>query len=247
MDANTLRLILIVVGGLLLIGLYIWERRRARPDEDEPYEEEDLEEDKLEPQLGAWHGGEDEEGRRAATSGMRERHTPYPEPEQPELHLEPPESPPEESESEGPESPLILSFHIAPKEGTFDGEAIVHAASRCGIEPGEMDVFHRFSDLQSTKTPLFSMANMVKPGTFPFGAMAEFESPGLTLFSQAEGAVDDPERLEAMLSTAHCLAEELDGEILDGTRSALTPEAEKRLRDQVLELVAWRLSDTDEE
>lgn len=246
MDADTLRLILIVAGGVLLAGLYIRERRRARPDVDEPSADEDSDEDKLEPQLGAWHDGET-----GIESGDVALHDTGDRPESPLESEQPePESPPaalDEVAQEGPESPLILSFHITSAERIFDGKAIVHAASRCGIEPGEMDIFHCFADSESAEGLLFSVANMVKPGTFPFGAMAEFESPGLTLFSQAEGAPDDPGRLEAMLVTAHCLANELDAEIQDGNRKPLTHEMEQRLRDKVFELVTWRLSNPIQE
>ena len=241
MDADTLRLILIVAGGFLLIGLYFWERKRARSDDDESLDEESYDEDKREPQLGAWPDGEQgggPDGMRGAGEAQTASAS-----EQPELELEPPPGPLDGAVSEGPKSPLILSLHLTPLGGDFDGESIVHAASRCGVEPGEMDIFHRYADPKIPMNPLFSMANMVKPGTFPFGAMAEFESPGLTLFSQAEGAADDPERLETMFATARCLAFELNAEIRDGARELLTPEVEARLRDKVLELVAWRLSE----
>jgi cell division protein ZipA len=244
MDADTFRLILIVAGGLLLAGLFVWEWRRARNGEDELGEDENLDEDKLEPRLGGWHGDGDGDGhgetaRDGNWNGSSLPHGPKP-------HMEPPASPPAAKAPEVPESPMILSLHLTPREGTFDGEAIVHAAGRCGIEPGEMDLFHRFSDdPQSSNRPLFSVANMVKPGTFPFGAMAEFTSPGLTLFFQAEGASDDPLRCDLMLSTARCLADELDAEVRHGTtRALLTPEVEEQLRDRVLELVVWRLSGT---
>lgn len=248
MDADTLRLLLIIAGGLLLVGLYFWERRRTRPEEEdsyEPHEDDDLDEDKLEPQLGAWQDEEGgENGSSAVRGGARGRPGLSREPEQPELQLEPPAAP-EEIGPKRPKSPLILSLHITPVKGSFDGQAIVHAASRCGVEPGKMDIFHRYAGPDSPKTPLFSIANMVKPGTFPFGTMAEFESPGLSLFSQAEGASGDPAKLEEMLSTAHCLADKLKGEIRDDARELLTPEVEERLRDRVLELVAWRLTDVE--
>ncbi|MCG6862202.1 MAG: cell division protein ZipA C-terminal FtsZ-binding domain-containing protein [Chromatiaceae bacterium] len=243
MDPDTLRIILIVAGSLLLLGLYLWERRRARTDEDESYdsyEEDDLDEDKLEPRLGAWNAEEGNRRGGAAGGGVGGR-TELP--EQPELQLEPPEGP-DELGPVRPASPLILSLHLTPVEGIFDGEAIVHAAGQCGVEPGEMDIFHRYADPGTPRNPLFSLANMLKPGTFPFGAMADFETPGLTLFSQSEGASNDPARLEEMLSTAHCLADKLNAEIRDETRALLTPEVEERLRDRVLELVTWRLSDT---
>ena len=244
MDSDTLRLILIVAGGLFLVGLYVWERRRSRPDQNEPLEDGDLEQAKREPQLGPWQG--DADGG-ATADAMPSQSGRLREPEQPELHLEPPDTAPEDVEPEAPKSPMILLFHLTPVKDTFDGETIVHAASECGIEPGEMEVFHRYRDPGTPSGALFSIANMVKPGTFPFGAMAEFQSPGLTMFSQAEGAADDPGRLEEMLTTAHCLANLLDAQILDETRSPLTPEVEQRLRDRVLELVAWRLSDPGQE
>lgn len=240
MDADTLRLILIVAGGLLLVGLYIWERRRARPEEDAPFDDGDAEEDKREPQIGIWHG--DESGGAPAGGAVSGQLDPTRVLEQPELNLEPPETAPENDEPQRPTSPLILMFHITPEDAAFAGEAVVHAASECGFEPGEMEIFHRYRDPGSPSAPLFSLANMVKPGTFPFGAMAEFESPGLTLFSQAEGASDDLARLEDMLAAAHCLAGRLNAEILDDTRTLLTPQIEDRLRDRVLELVTWRLS-----
>lgn len=249
MDADTLRLILIVAGGLFLAGLYVWERRRSRPDLDDPYDGDAADDAKREPRLGPWHGGDSGGG---GVSGHPDGHPGgLHEPEQPELILEPPETAPEDVAPEGPKSPLILLFHLIPVEedGTFDGEHVVHAASECGIEPGEMEIFHRYRDPGAgpASGALFSVANMVKPGIFPFGAMAEFKSPGLTVFSQAEGASGDLSRLEEMLATVRCLADQLDAQVLDETRSPLTSEVEQRLRDGVLELVSWRLADTGQE
>jgi cell division protein ZipA len=259
MDADTLRLILIFAGGLLLVVLYLWERRRSRPGADEQQEPDELLDfAKREPSLGPMRGDRGDGGavtdapagadvRQPKKSGQPEQASDAGPPEQPELHLEPPQSDPEDLELDRPKSPIVLSFHVTPVEGTFDGPDIVNAASECGVEPGEMDIFHRQDASASQLGPLFSMANMVKPGTFPFGAMAEFESPGLSLFAQAEGASGDPERLEEMLATAHCLAARLNAEVRDETRSLLTAEMEERLRDRVLELVTWRLSDSERE
>jgi len=243
MDAGTLRLLLIVAGGLLLGGLYLWERRRARSDEDASYEENAPDDDRHESRLNGWA---DETGDKVdgGTANGDAREQTEPPSDQSELELEPPAV----SDERGPvrpKSPVVLSLHITPRAGAFAGEAIARATGRCGIEPGEMDIFHYYADAESREHPVFSMANMVKPGTFPFGDMAEFESPGLTMFSQVEGASDDPSRLEAMLTAAHCLADQLKAEIRNETRELLTPEAEECLRDRVHELMAWRLTDAD--
>ncbi len=246
MDAGTLRVLLVVAGCLVLGGLYILERRRASSGQGRPYKENELNDDKRSPRLDAWA---DEAGGRvggvAADGDARERPEPPLPPDQTEFELEPPAAL-DDGRVVRPESPVVLLLHITPKDGTFEGEAIVRAASGCGAEPGEMEIFHRYAaDAEPTEHPLFSIANMVKPGTFPFGDMAEFESPGLTLFSEVAGVSDDPPRLEAMLTTAHCLADELKAEIRDWARELLTPESEERLRDRVHELMAWQLTDPD--
>jgi len=207
MDADTLRLILIVAGGIFLAGLYLWERRRAergrrRRRRDPDWAPRQREEPRQEPELGSWDG---------AGAGV---------PEPPPAHTAP------------PTGPLLLQLYVTAPEGRFDGAEIVRAAGLCGLEPGEMDIFHCYDGVQ-THSPLFSMANMVKPGTFPFGAMAGFDTPGLTLFTQAEGDPDDVERLDTMLATAHALAAELAGRVLDGERRPLTDATESRLRAQV--------------
>jgi cell division protein ZipA len=160
---------------------------------------------------------------------------------QPSFELEPPPAPPKES-PQFPPGPLLLTLHVVSREEPFAGASIVHAAGHCGLEPGEMDIFHCCLGEGDHRQTLFRMANMVKPGTFPFGAMAEFESPGLTLFAELNGTHDDPGRMEELLGTAHALAEELNGELRDERREPFTAEAERRLRERVMAFVEVRLS-----
>jgi cell division protein ZipA len=79
------------------------------------------------------------------------------------------------------------------------------------------------------------MANMVKPGTFPFDAMEDFSTPGLMLFAQLEGDTEDLTILDEMTATARKLANVLGGDVLDDTRRALTVRKEEALRAAVLE------------
>ena len=47
---------------------------------------------------------------------------------------------------------------------------------------GTMDIFHRHAQENGTGPVLFSLANLVKPGTFELSSMSDFETPGLSLF-----------------------------------------------------------------
>jgi len=239
MDADLLRIILVVFGLLVIAGVYWWERRGrtgdTEPDDEDPLLREDIEpEGKREPRLGPWEGNTEQGG---GARGGDASQTSLSESVSDEA-LEPER----EAVPEPPPGPMLVALYVASLGEPFGGAAIVHAAGRCGLEPGEMDIFHCSLGEGPRRQVLFSMANMVTPGTFPFGAMAEFQSPGLTLFAQLDGSPDDPGRMEELLGTGHALAEELDAELRDGQRQPLTREVEDELREQVMALVESRLA-----
>jgi cell division protein ZipA len=236
MDANTLRIILIVCGGAVLAGHYFWERRREARAAEEFSEHDELDE-KREPRLWGGTAGADDDADEDAIDD--------------EVLFRPVGASATGDDGEdgealaGEDEPrartLILQLSVvAPAGARFDGPSIVRAAGRCGLEPGEMDIFHRYRGPAAEGDLLFSMANLVKPGTFPFGAMADFESPGLSLFAEVVGAPGDPDLLDDMLTTAEELAGELGGAVLDDRRELLGPEAENRLRQRVLALTGAR-------
>ena len=261
MDPDFLRITLAILGALVIAGLYYWEqRRRQRKEEGQEgrgaggdagsYQEFSTEsesfaawEDKHEPRLGVWGRDEGDLAEEAAVgqATTRPRTDRSRTPRKPSLDLSRPA--PELADEVFPPGPLLQILHVAAQGPKFDGAAIVHAARVAGLEPGEREIFHcRLGDEHHVET-LFSMANMVKPGTFPFGAMAEFETPGLTLFAQLDGQPGDPGRLEELLGTAHQLAKDLGGELLDDHREPLTPEGEERLRQRVMAFVTRRMAE----
>lgn len=256
MDADILRIILAVLGALVIAGLYYWEQRRrhrneeveeealARPElDDEAWRfktDYDQPEGKREPNLGVWgrdEGDLEAEGEEGIGGDTRPRGRS----ERTLFKFFKPD--PDLREESFPPGPMLLVLHVAARGSHFDGASIVHAARIAGLEPGDHDIFHcKLGDEHHTET-LFSMANMVKPGTFPFGAMAEFETPGLTLFAQLDGQAGDPGRLEELLGTAHSLANDLDGELRDDQRQPLTTEGEEGLRQRVMAFITQRMAD----
>ena len=100
-----------------------------------------------------------------------------------------------------------------------------------------MDIFHRTRGDAPDGEPLFSMANLVKPGTFPFDDMDGFSTRGLALFAQLTGAPGDLMVFDEMLQAARALAESLDGELLQHDRQPLSVARVQALRAQVVALV----------
>jgi len=236
MDADTLRIILIVCGGAVLAGHYYWERRREAQAADEFFEGEGPD-DKREPRL--WGASGDDEDEMDDDGSVDERVLFRP--VGASSAVDDPDAEGAPDRPEPPLQPLILQLSVVPPAGTrFDGPAIVRAAGHCGLEPGEMDIFRRYRGPASSGDVLFGVANLVKPGTFPFGAMADFESPGLSLFAEVRGEPGDPQVLDGMLETAQDLARELRGMVLDDRRHRMSPDAESRLRQRVLALTSAR-------
>jgi len=241
MDAATLRIVLIVLGGAFLIGMYFWERNRARAD-DEDWDEEydETPGDKREPSLGAYEQDEIETPASAeyrAASAEADGETTADDAwvatgfDAGDEDDEMAETAPVDSDT------LIVQLYVVAREGAFGGDAIAAAAERHGLMPGEMAIFHRRKVEGAARSAPFSMANAFNPGTFPFDDMDDFSTRGLVLFAQLGGAPSDLMVFDELVQTARDLAQELDGRLLDNARSPLGPEQIKRLRAEVLDLL----------
>lgn len=130
----------------------------------------------------------------------------------------------------------IIQINILAREENFSGELLFKAAKEVEMEFGDMEIFHR-TDGQFGDQVLFSMANLVEPGTFPADAKKRktFESPGITLFTQLPTVRDGLAVYSDMLFTAERLAALLNAELQDSNRSALTKQAIEHTRESILE------------
>jgi cell division protein ZipA len=234
MDADTIRLILIVAGAILLLGLYLWERSRDSEEddgEDEGYDDEDAPygappprstREKHEPGLGRIEDADKVRGRgsddwdRQFTGG----------PASPADSYEDPDS--------GEPSPLLIQLSVARRQGELRGPDLLEISETCGLRPGDMDIFHCLDEFDDGTRIYFSMANMVKPGTFPFDDMETFSTPGVMLFARLNGDPEDLTILEEMIATARKIATTLGCDVLDETRRPLTVRKEEDLRKAVL-------------
>ena len=80
---------------------------------------------------------------------------------------------------------------------------------------------------------LFSVASLVEPGTFPVESMEAFACPGVVLFFQPP-RVDDPLAVfENLLETCHGLAQQLGGEEWDERREVLTLKKIEQMRERL--------------
>jgi cell division protein ZipA len=255
MDATTLRLILVVIGAVFLIGLYLWERQRAEDTSGARRVRRPPSRRKEEPKLGPFDDGESSAYGRSYAGDEDEDTLSY---GASDAFDDAEELTPADDDYEdyGGEEPVaeagaaavdevLIQLYITSAGSAFSGEDILAAAERCKLRPGDMDIFHRTRGDVPDGEPLFSMANLVKPGIFPFDDMTEFASPGLAVFAQFRGEPSDLMVFDEMLDAARIMAELLGGDIRGPRREPLRDADAKALRARVRALLHGNAAGAD--
>ncbi|GIU28343.1 cell division protein ZipA [Shewanella schlegeliana] len=113
----------------------------------------------------------------------------------------------------------VLVLHVVAKEGEeLSGAELLPCLLTLNFKFGDMNIFHRHEDNAGTGKVLFSMANMVKPGVFDPDNMEQFSTQGVVLFMTLPCYGDALMNFSIMLNSAHQIADDLGGVVLDGGR-----------------------------
>lgn len=128
---------------------------------------------------------------------------------------------------------LILALHVMPRTGMpFAGAKVQDAFEACNLRFGRYQVFHRLDAPGGNS--VFSVANVLEPGSFDPDALDAAELPGLTLFMVLPGPRGGVASYADMLATSRQLAQALDGEVLDQDRSTLTRQTARHIRERII-------------
>ena len=128
-----------------------------------------------------------------------------------------------------------LVIHVkAAQDQQFYGSDLLEFILDNGLRFGAMGIFHRHLGEDGEGPVLFSMANMVKPGTFDLHTFEDFSTIGLSFFLALPTVNGEHlQAFETMLSTAQNLAEKLSGELKDEQRSVLTRQTIEHYRERI--------------
>jgi cell division protein ZipA len=135
--------------------------------------------------------------------------------------------------SQLPMERIVTLFVMARDGGTFNGADLIVAAEKAGLEYGHLGIYHRLLDGKREQGPIFSVANMLKPGNFDLSRLDALHTPGLSFFMTLPGPLPALDAWDAMLPTAQRLAELLDGQVLDEERNALGRQRIAHIRDEL--------------
>ena len=135
-----------------------------------------------------------------------------------------------------PQMPVerIVTLFVVAREGAFfHGPDLIVAAEKAGLDFGDMGIYHRMIEGKRELGPIFSVANMLKPGNFDLGRLESLRTPGLSFFMTLPAPMPALDAWDAMLPTAQRLAELLDGQVLDDERNALGRQRIAHIRDEL--------------
>lgn len=131
-------------------------------------------------------------------------------------------------------APKIVTLYVRAREDrSISGLGLLDAAIKAGLRFGEMKIFHRRH--RGATRPVFSMANISRPGSFDPSGWNLFQTPGVALFMTLPGPVSALDAWDAMLATAKRLAELLDADLLDDAQCLLTRQRIAQIREDMRE------------
>ena len=128
---------------------------------------------------------------------------------------------------------IVSVFLVARAGQTLSGADLVVAAEKAGLVYGHMNIFHRMVDNHPELGPIFSVANLVKPGYFDLRAIKELQTPGVNFFITLPGPISALDAWDTLLPTAQRMAELLDAVLLDEQRNALGRQRIANIRDEL--------------
>ena len=132
---------------------------------------------------------------------------------QPQKSAEKPNTQPEE----------VLVIHLMANKGEkVAGQQLLDAVLSAGLRYGAMKIFHRHLSDDGSGPVLFSMANLVNPGTFDLNTMGDLEVPGVTLFMALDDIEDPVDALNIMIEAVDSIVGDLKLNVMDESRSSMT-------------------------
>lgn len=226
---NDLRWILLIVGLVLVAGIYLFGRHRSARDQS---------------LLDAAHDirvSEDVKRNRRTTEDPEEFDGIADQLEQLNHLLADPPASRGHAARQGTEadqattmqqpSEKIIAIHVAaPRGSPFAGADLQRVFDERGYRFGDHDIYHSIHEDRT----VFSVVNMVKPGWFDPKTLHDFQTPGISLFLQLPGPLAASVAFDILVAEANALAQALGGALQDASHSTLTQQTVQHLREEVL-------------
>lgn len=143
-------------------------------------------------------------------------------------------------ESSEPSEVIVLNV-MARNGRVFAGDDLLHLLITSGLKFGDMNIFHKRLSNDSQGPIIFSVANILNPGTFDLNNMEEFTTLGISLFLALPSPINNLDAFEQMLGVAQQIRGTLDGELKDDHRNGMTAQTIEHYRQRIRDFELLRL------
>ncbi|WP_135381666.1 cell division protein ZipA [Vibrio tasmaniensis] len=127
---------------------------------------------------------------------------------------------------------IVLNVHCA-GEIPFVGTELFRSMENNGLAYGEMSIYHCFAQASDEPKVIFSVANMMQPGTLEHDDPADFTTKGISFFMTLPCYGQADQNFNVMLSAAQKIADDMGGNVLDESRNLMTPNRLSDYRKQI--------------
>lgn len=232
-------LTLVIVVAFIATSWYAHQRsqERARAFERELEIDEARDDESFEERFDALF--EDKLQESEANAEQTARSTEHPQYE-PDLFDEPPPQPETESkpgqakDSTQADWEMVVAFTIMAPEGkAFTGRAVKSALDNHDLHFGDMQIYHKYH-ADGRKQTLFSVANILDPGTLLPDKFVTMTTPGLLIFTRLPGPVNGLALFDDLLDTAQGMNDQLGGILCDESRQPVSDAVLEAMRSKIL-------------
>jgi cell division protein ZipA len=237
MDISTFRWILIIAGIAIVAGIFLFgnpdKKRKPRASRKRVHAQRV----RHEPALDSEPGGESENGDEYDDFDARQTELAIGESHDGGLRTEPLIEPHQDDKPKAPVAPqpdkIITLFLQARDNHIVTGVELLDASLKSGLVFGAHDIFHRINE--EDLDPVFSMANLTKPGSFDKTAWNTIEIKGVTMFMTLPGPRNALDAWDSMLATSRRLAELLQADLLDDSHNIFTRKRSLEIKEELRE------------
>lgn len=234
---DTLRVILIIFGILLVAGIYLADRFKRDQSKKMMHHRDGIDLDMLSAAGESFSTAEESfpvEWSGNETSISARRHQPLADDQLNDLkglngaNAETDATAPSRPSDQGslPETVIVLTV-MAREDKRFSGPLLLRVLQEAGLAHGGKGLFHYHPP--GINEPLFSVANILEPGRFELSEIATLQTPGLALFMRLPAAVDGEQALQILLRKSRQIAAQLSGSLCDEQRRRLDEERLARI------------------
>ena len=224
MDKELLRVVIILIGMLVMIGMLLWHFFKSLRERREA--EDYFEESEYSPGADDFEVEDDDELDLFAVGDVDEGDALLG-----DVAVKPNSKQSASQSGKAPQKqslPALIEFSIVARadEG-FNGDELYDAFERVGLVYGSVKVFERIDENRLVD---FAVACMIDPGTFPDTHVDQFYCPGIVFYMQPREVENPLAVFDDFIDTIDTLAVELDGVVWDNQRQPLTAETIAQFR-----------------